>query len=56
MNTQLEQRDAQCEPEEEGLVTKAFEISQVEQMIRDSEIKNGTTVAAFGLLRLKGLL
>jgi len=25
-------------------------------MIRDGEIKDATTVAAFGLLRLKGLL
>jgi len=25
-------------------------------MIRDGEIKDGTTVAALGLLRLKGLL
>ena len=54
--TQLEQLDAHCEPEEEGLVTKSFDISKVEQMIRDGEIKDATTVAAFGLLRLKGLL
>jgi hypothetical protein len=31
-------------------------MSEIERMIRDGEIKDGTTVAALGLLRLKGLL
>jgi len=54
--TQLEQRDAQREPEEEGLVTQAFEVAEVERMICEGVIQDATTVAAFGLLRLKGLL
>lgn len=42
--------------EEQDLVTRTVTISEFEQMIRDSEIKDATTVAAFGLLRLKGLI
>jgi ADP-ribose pyrophosphatase len=54
--SELEQQDAQLEAEEQGLVAKAFEIRAVEEMIRDGTIKDATTVAAFGLLRLKGML
>ena len=37
-------------------MTRDFALSEVERMIRDGEIKDGTTVAALGLLRLKDLL
>jgi len=37
-------------------VTAEFPLSEIERMIREGEIKDGTTVAALGLLRLKGLL
>ena len=37
-------------------MTRDFALSEVERMIRDGAIKDGTTVAALGLLRLKGLL
>ena len=37
-------------------MTREFTLSEVERMIRDGEIKDATTIAAFGLLRLKGLL
>jgi len=47
-----EQRDA----EEEGLVAKAFALADVESMICRGEIKDATTVAAWGLLRMKGLI
>ncbi|HVT28226.1 MAG TPA: hypothetical protein VHA53_05890 [Nitrolancea sp.] len=42
--------------EEQDLVTAAFPLREVERMIRDGGIKDATTVAAFGLLRLKGVL
>jgi hypothetical protein len=42
--------------EEQDLVTQDFVFSEVERMIHDGEIKDATTVAALGLLRLKGLL
>ena len=37
-------------------MTQDFALSEVERMIRDDEIKDATTVAVLGLLRLKGLL
>lgn len=54
--TQLEQLDSQLDPEEAGLIAKPFEVGLVERMMRDGEIKDAATVAAFGLLRLKGLV
>ncbi len=54
--TQLEQGDAQLESEEQGLIAQAFGLDEVEAMIRDGEIRDATTVAAFALLRLKNLL
>ena len=54
--TGLRRGNADLEREEQDLVTREFTLSEVERMIRDGEIKDATTVAAFGLLRLKGLL
>jgi ADP-ribose pyrophosphatase len=47
---------ASREPSEQDMVSRDFPLAEVERMIRDGKIKDGTTVAAFGLLRLKGLL
>lgn len=47
---------AQIEPEEHGLITQPFTVSDVEQMILAGEIKDATTVAAFGLLKMKALI
>lgn len=44
------------DPEEHGLITRAFPIATVEAMICDGRIKDATTIAVLGLLRLKGLL
>ncbi|MGA3005469.1 MAG: NUDIX hydrolase [Acetobacteraceae bacterium] len=44
------------DPEEQDLLTRPFLLAEVEAMIRDGEIQDATTVAAFGLLRLKGLI
>ncbi|MEO7885501.1 MAG: NUDIX hydrolase [Polaromonas sp.] len=46
----------QLEPEEEGLITRTFSVAAVEQMVIDGTIQDASTVAAFGLLRLKGLV
>lgn len=54
--TDLASGEPQLDAEEVGLVARAFKIGLVEQMILDGVIKDATTVAAFGLLRLKGLL
>ena len=52
----LHRATAALEPEEQDLVIGTFASAEVERMITDGEIKDATTVAAFGLLRLKGLL
>ena len=52
----LRHGEADREPEEQDLVTHAFTALEVEQMIRDGEIKDANTVATLGLLRLKSLL
>ena len=44
------------EHEEQGLISRAFPLAEVERMVRDGTIRDATTVAALGLLRLKGLL
>lgn len=54
--TDLQQQAQALEPEEEGLVCRAFPLAEVERMIRDGSLVDGPTVAAFGLLRLKGML
>jgi ADP-ribose pyrophosphatase len=48
--------DIELDREEQDLVSRPFPLSDVESMIRDGTIKDATTVAALGLLRLKGLL
>ncbi len=52
----LEQQESTPDPEEQGLVARSFPISEVETMIHDGTIKDATTVATFGLLRLKRLI
>jgi ADP-ribose pyrophosphatase len=54
--TGLRHGDADREHEEQDLVTGDFTLSEVERMICDGQIKDATTVAALGLLRLKRLL
>jgi ADP-ribose pyrophosphatase len=54
--TNLTQHDPQREPEEQGLVARSFPLLEVERMIADGTIKDATTIAAFSLLRVKGLL
>lgn len=44
------------EREEQDLLTRAFDLPAVEAMVRDGAIRDATTVAALGLLRLKELL
>jgi len=54
--TGLSNVGAQPEPEEEGMITRSFPLAEVERMIVDGTLRDALTVAAFGLLRLKGLL
>lgn len=54
--TGLRRGGADREHEEQDLVTQEIPLPEVERMVRDGEIKDATTVAALGLLRLRGLL
>jgi ADP-ribose pyrophosphatase len=54
--TGLTRGAADREHEEQDMVSREFPVAEVERMIREGEIKDATTVAALGLLRLKGLL
>lgn len=48
--------EAAPEAEEQDLISRAFPLSEVEAMVRDGAIADSITVAALGLLRLKGML
>jgi ADP-ribose pyrophosphatase len=52
----LRRGEASLEPEEQDLISRDFPLATLERMIRDGEIQDATSVAAFGLLRLKGLI
>ena len=42
--------------EEQGMTTRAFALSEFEAMLRDGTMRDGVSVAAFGLLRARGML
>ncbi|WP_157271560.1 NUDIX domain-containing protein [Azohydromonas aeria] len=46
----------QLDAEEAGLICRAFPLAEFERMLRDGVIQDGVTLAAFGALRLKGLI
>jgi len=54
--TGLRQVATAREHSEQDMIARAFELAEVERMIRDGTIKDAFTVAALGLLRLKGML
>lgn len=54
--TDLRAGETQLDAEEIGLISRPFKLQVVEEMIRSGAIKDATTVAVLGLLRLKGLL
>lgn len=54
--TDLTPGETQLDPEELGLIARPFKLERFEDMIRDGTIRDASTVAAYGLLRLNGLL
>jgi ADP-ribose pyrophosphatase len=52
----LVQGSPEREGEELGMVSRSFSVPELERMIIDGSIMDAATVAAFGLLRLKGLI
>lgn len=54
--TELELTSTSLDAEEEDLITKKVGINEFEQMILSGEIKDATTVNAYGFAKLKGAL
>ncbi|TVO33407.1 NUDIX hydrolase [Vibrio algivorus] len=54
--TDLTQAERNLDPEEEGLIAKKMPIAEFEQRIISGEIKDASTVNAYGLAKLKGLI
>lgn len=54
--TELTPGEQELDAEEIGLISRPFPLARVEDMIREGLIMDATTVAALGLLRLKGML
>lgn len=51
----LRQTGADLDHEEQGLITRPFSPAALSRMIQDGGIKDASTLAALGLLRVKGL-
>jgi ADP-ribose pyrophosphatase len=54
--TQLEKGRVHLDQEEQGLVAGKFDMEEWERMILDQRIKDATTVAVYGFLKMKGVL
>ena len=54
--TDLTQGPTARETTEQDLLCREFPIAELEAMLRDGTITDGMTMAAFGLLRLKGMI
>jgi 8-oxo-dGTP pyrophosphatase MutT (NUDIX family) len=54
--TDLSQGDTEREATEQDMICRSFALAEVEAMIRDGTLRDAMTLAAFGLLRVKGLL
>ena len=54
--TELRQGPLAREPSEQGMICRAFPLAELEAMIRDGALQDGVSLAALGLLRLRGLL
>jgi ADP-ribose pyrophosphatase len=52
----LTQGETAREASEQDMISRSFPLEEVLRMIADGTIKDATTVAALGLLRLKGML
>lgn len=54
--TDLKQGTRQLDTTEKGMKVESFSVKEFEQMIEKGEIKDGPTVSAYGLLKLKGIV
>jgi len=54
--TGLTRGETQREVTEQDMIARDFSLAELEAMIRDGVLLDGMSIAAFGLLRLKGLI
>ncbi|MEJ1976127.1 MAG: NUDIX hydrolase [Acetobacteraceae bacterium] len=54
--TGLHQAEHAREVTEQGMICRAFPLAEIEAMIQNGVLQDAMTIAAFGLLRLKGML
>ncbi|MDW7695645.1 NUDIX hydrolase [Flammeovirgaceae bacterium SG7u.111] len=54
--TDLTQNETELESEEEDLITSKFSIEEFEKMLTDGTIKDATTLCAYSLAKMKGVL
>lgn len=54
--TGLRKASTKLDEEEEGLISQKFPLEDFESMIKDGRIKDATTVNAYGLAKMKGML
>lgn len=52
----LESTEQKLDEEEEGLISKKFTLAQFELMILDGVVKDATSISAYGLAKMKGLV
>ena len=54
--SELSFTERQLDAEEEGLLTAKFTLAEFEHMLQSGQIKDATTVVAYSLAKLKGLI
>lgn len=52
----LTKTETHLDPEEAGLISQTFEVAEIEQMILSGRIKDATTAAVFGLMKMKRII
>lgn len=56
LGTNLSPAEGVRDPEEQGMTTRPFAIAEFEAMLREGTMRDGVSVAAYGLLRARGML
>jgi 8-oxo-dGTP pyrophosphatase MutT (NUDIX family) len=54
--TELRQGEPEREASEQDMICRSFALQELETMLRDGTLREAMTIAAFGLLRVKGLI
>lgn len=54
--SEFEHSEQELDPEEQGLITKKYNLSEFESMITSGIIKDATTISAYGFAKLTGFI